>query len=84
MQFDDDELGGTPSSAWLMSVQQAAIRLCVSTSYLNKLRVVGGGPPFIKIGARVAYDPADLTTWVAQQRRSSTSDQGHKKPSSCR
>jgi hypothetical protein len=60
----------------LISTIEAADRLGVSASYLNKLRVTGGGPPFVKIGARVSYDPADLTVWVEKQKRSSTSDQG--------
>lgn len=60
----------------LLNVAEAAERLSVSASYLNKLRVHGGGPPFVKIGARVAYDPADLTQWLGAQKRSSTSDLG--------
>ena len=60
----------------LLSTVEAADRLGVSSSYLNKLRVTGGGPPFVKIGARVAYDPADLGRWLEAQKRSSTSDLG--------
>jgi len=60
----------------LLSVTQAADHLGVSASYLNKLRVTGGGPPFVKMGARVSYDLADLSAWIEAQKRSSTSDQG--------
>jgi hypothetical protein len=60
----------------LLSTFEAAERLSVSASYLNKLRVTGGGPPFVKIGARVAYDPADLAAWLEAQKRRSTSDLG--------
>lgn len=60
----------------LMNVTEAAERLSVSASYLNKLRVTGGGPPFVKIGARVAYDPLDLATWLNSQKRSTTSSVG--------
>lgn len=56
----------------LLNVTEAAERLSVSASYLNKLRVTGGGPPFVKIGARVAYDPADLVAWLAGQKRTTT------------
>lgn len=56
----------------LLSTVEAAGRLGVSSSYLNKLRVTGGGPPFVKIGARVAYDPADLVAWLAGQKRTTT------------
>jgi predicted DNA-binding transcriptional regulator AlpA len=60
----------------LLNVIEAATRLSVSASYLNKLRITGGGPPFLKIGARVAYDPVDLSTWLEGQKRRSTSDAG--------
>lgn len=62
----------TTEDSRLLNVTEAAQRLAVSTSYLNKLRVTGGGPPFVKIGARVAYDPADLVAWVETQKRTTT------------
>jgi hypothetical protein len=46
----------------------------LSKSYLEKLRVVGGGPPFIKVGKAVRYKLADLDTWLAEQKRGSTSE----------
>jgi predicted DNA-binding transcriptional regulator AlpA len=51
----------------------AAEYLGLGKPTLDKLRVTGGGPAFIKIGKRVIYDPADLDAWIAQHRRSSTS-----------
>jgi hypothetical protein len=45
-----------------------------STSYLERLRVVGGGPPFIKVGKAVRYKLADLDTWLEGQKRGSTSE----------
>lgn len=59
-----------------MPVQAAAAHLGLSASTLNKLRVFGGGPVFLKLGRRVVYDPADLDTWLASKRRTSTSDDG--------
>ncbi len=57
----------------LLNVNEAADRLGVSVSYLNKLRLSGKGPAFLKLGARrVAYDPADLTAWLNECRRTST------------
>jgi hypothetical protein len=44
-----------------------------SQSKLEKLRVTGGGPRYIKIGRRVYYDPDDLDEWLADQKRLSTS-----------
>lgn len=65
--------GNTPK---LLNVNEAAERLGVSVSYLNKLRLSGGGPAFVKIGARVAYDPADLASWIEARKRQSTSEYG--------
>jgi predicted DNA-binding transcriptional regulator AlpA len=45
-----------------------------STSYFEKLRVVGGGPPFIKVGKAVRYKRADLDAWLEEQKRGSTSE----------
>jgi len=30
----------------------------------------------VKIGVRVVYDPADLSTWIDGRKRQSTSDSG--------
>ena len=48
----------------------------IAKSTLEKLRVYGGGCPYIRIGRSVVYDPADLDEWLAQHRRKSTSDPG--------
>lgn len=64
------------SSASPLDVSGAAQRLGLSVSTLNKLRVFGGGPVFLKLGRRVVYDPADLDAWLASKRRRSTSDDG--------
>ena len=34
------------------------------------------GPPFVKIGAAVRYDPDDIESFIEAGRRSSTSDPG--------
>jgi excisionase family DNA binding protein len=59
-----------------LSVEEAARYCRVSASTFNKLRLYGGGAPFLKIGRRVLYDLADLDAWLAAQRRRSTSDTG--------
>lgn len=58
----------------MLRVGEAARFTSLSVSFLNKLRCAGGGPPFIKIGRAVLYDPADLSSWLAARRRCSTSD----------
>jgi predicted DNA-binding transcriptional regulator AlpA len=57
-----------------LPVAAAAAHTGLSVSTLNKLRVFGGGPVFLKLGRRVAYDVADLDAWLASKRRRSTSD----------
>jgi predicted DNA-binding transcriptional regulator AlpA len=55
-------------------VAAAANYTGLSVSTLNKLRVFGGGPPYLKLGRRVAYDQKDLDGWLASKRRQSTSE----------
>jgi hypothetical protein len=54
--------------------KQAADRVLLSVSYLKKIRHTGGGPKFIKVGARVIYTDDDLDEWLASQKVSSTSE----------
>ena len=63
----------TASNGRLLSVTEAAERLSVSTSYLNKLRCTGGGPRYVRMGSRIAYDLEDLATWLEAQKRTATS-----------
>ena len=48
----------------------------LSPSTLNKLRIYGGGPAYVKIGRRVLYDLEELDRWLDSHRRASTSDLG--------
>ena len=59
-----------------LPVEAASRHVGLSVSTLNKLRVFGGGPVFLKLGRRVVYDLADLDAWLATKRRRSTSDAG--------
>jgi hypothetical protein len=59
----------------LLDTTEAAERTRLARATLAKLRVTGGGPPFLKLGAKVLYDAADLEAWIAAQgKRRSTSD----------
>jgi excisionase family DNA binding protein len=53
---------------------EAAEYVGIASSTLEKLRVTGGGAPYIRIGRVVLYDPDDLDAWLAAHRRKSTSD----------
>jgi hypothetical protein len=61
----------------LLTPPDAAQWLRVSTSHLARLRVIGGGPRFVKLSRKiVAYRIEDLEAFVADRVRGSTSDQG--------
>ncbi len=60
----------------LLSEQDVAVQYGVNIRWLQKARVSGGGPPFVKIGARVFYRVLDVERFIASRVRGSTSDQG--------
>lgn len=48
-----------------------------SRRQIQAMRQSGIGPRFTRVGARaVRYDLADVTLWLEQRKRSSTSDPG--------
>jgi excisionase family DNA binding protein len=53
-------------------VKEAAARLGLSKSTLDKLRCFGGGPAYFKLGRAVVYSTAELDHWLETRRRSST------------
>jgi predicted DNA-binding transcriptional regulator AlpA len=57
-----------------LKVQEAARFLGLSVSTLNKLRLSGNGPPYMKLGRRVLYDLRDLEAWAAERKRNHTSE----------
>lgn len=65
------------SSEALLTVEDAAARLKISKHTLNRWRVTGEGPPFIKYGPRlVRYDKSALEHWASARTRAST---GHRR-----
>jgi hypothetical protein len=46
----------------------------LSVSYLNKLRCLGGGSPFLKVGRKCIYRRDEFEAWLATHQRSSTSE----------
>ena len=72
-----DAAGGsraTPPFGLVISEAEAARLVDVSTRHLQRLRVEGGGPPYIQLGARrIGYRLADLESWIAGRRVASTS-----------
>src|SRR4051812_25387531 len=57
----------------VLNVIKAADYTRLSKSSLDKLRVYGGGPLYIKVGARVVYDRIDLDTWLIGKKVANTS-----------
>jgi hypothetical protein len=52
----------------------AAVHLACSTSYLEKCRITGAGPRFLKIGKAVRYKLADLDAFAEARAHESTSE----------
>jgi hypothetical protein len=57
-----------------MTPNEAAIFLGLAKSTLAKLRCVGGGPEFLKLGRSVRYERRPLLAWRSLRRAVSTSD----------
>lgn len=58
----------------LMTTQEAAAYVRLSPSLLNKLRLTGGGPVFVRLAGRaIRYRQSDLDAWVAASAMASTS-----------
>jgi len=57
-----------------MRVRDSADYIGVTISTLAKWRMTGFGPRYIKAGARVLYDRADLDEWLKTRRRSNTAE----------
>jgi predicted DNA-binding transcriptional regulator AlpA len=60
----------------LLSVAQVAELTGRAVSTLEKDRLTGHGPRYVKLGRLVRYRPADVRTWLSERVRRSTSDTG--------
>jgi hypothetical protein len=60
----------------LLTERDASQWLGLSVRTLQKWRLQGDGPRFLKLDHAVRYDPADLQVYVDSVRRRSTSDPG--------
>jgi hypothetical protein len=67
---------GPPPTEYL-DVGETARRLGVSSSFLNKARIAGDGPPFHKFAKAVRYSWPSVLAWAASRQRRSTSDSGN-------
>ena len=62
-----------------LSNAQAAEYLTLSPRTLEKLRVVGGGPLYRKLGRRVIYAVSDLKDWADARACASTTQAAYKR-----
>ena len=59
----------------LLTQREAAVVLRLSQRTLERLRVQGTGPKFIRCGLRsIRYQQSDLDAWVASRAVGSTSE----------
>ena len=58
----------------MLKTDEAAKFLGVSTSWLNKSRMSGSGPTYLKLGGSVRYALPDLEAWLAGNRRTAVYD----------
>lgn len=62
-------------NADLLTTGEAAELTRLSKGTLNRLRVIGGGPKYLKIGPRkVYYRRSDIDAWLAERVYGSTSE----------
>ena len=58
----------------LLTQRQASALLCLSERTLERLRVAGTGPRFVRAGRSVRYRETDLEVWISQRVVGSTSE----------
>lgn len=56
-----------------LSAVEAAAYMGISRSWLDKTRLHGGGPAYLKVGRRVVYDVVELERWLSTRARAHTS-----------
>jgi len=65
----------TSSQEALLTEQQAASLLNVNPRTMQKWRIQGGGPRFVRMSRRcIRYWPKDIRDWVQNRIKSSTSE----------
>ena len=71
-------MGGHPVTKRtdLLTTTEAATYVRLSPRTLERYRVTGEGPTFLKNGRLAFYRQADLDQWLENNRRRSTSDPG--------
>lgn len=55
----------------MIDTNEVARRTGMSVAWVLKARIIGGGPPFVKLGAAVRYPVAELDVWLRERTYSS-------------
>lgn len=67
----------SPPRALLLTEAETARLIGFSTRTLQKWRMIGEGPRFVRVTARaVRYRRSDIDEWIESRLRTSTSDPG--------
>ena len=65
----------TPMSSIVhLTPRETAKHLRVTERTLERRRLVGDGPPFVKIGSSIRYPLPELEKWLAERMQRSTSE----------
>jgi predicted DNA-binding transcriptional regulator AlpA len=70
----DEHMSAAAAATRKLTVKETAAYLSVSKSWLDKRRLDGNGPAYLKFGRRVVYDMADLDAWATSNKRQNTSE----------
>ena len=76
MSVHGADMGGVIMQDEYLDTFGAASVAKLSASTLNKLRMKGSGPEYLKLGRRVVYSRRSLDEWMSSRVRTSTSDAG--------
>jgi predicted DNA-binding transcriptional regulator AlpA len=66
---DGHEKPSSPSEERLWSIQDVAAWCHVPVGTVRRWRFDGGGPPGVRLGKHLRYDPADVRAWWAERKR---------------
>jgi predicted DNA-binding transcriptional regulator AlpA len=77
---DEASLTDRPAALFFLTTIEVADRLRISRRTLERMRVDGTGPRYIKVGpgkkSRVLYREADVIAWIDKFQFGSTSEYG--------
>jgi hypothetical protein len=63
-----------PNNDALFDARAAARFIGLAVATLAKLRCIGGGPAYFKLGRKVLYRRSDLAAWLNARRVSNTTE----------